>query len=383
MKILLVNYEYPPLGGGGGIAMRDFAEVWARRHEVHVLTSAYKDLPREEVVGGVHVHRVWTWGRRKRATATLCSLISFVPSAIWRGIKICRRHRFDVVNAWFAVPSGLGGIIISTIFRLPLVLTIIGGDIYDPSKGISPHRHYVLRRLIAAMMRRADLVTAISHDVARRARNFHRSVKHLPIEILPLGFAPPASLPPRLTQPHSFTIISVGRLIPRKDFDTLLAALAQMKQQKAELWIVGDGPARRELEQLARRRGIASRVKFWGFVSEEEKWRLLRRADVFASSSRHEGFGIVFLEAMYAGLPVVATDVGGQRDFLFAGVNALLVPPESPTALAEALDCLARDASLRARLAQAAQERIAHFFLERTAAAKEAVLRKVIHEARR
>ena len=122
MKILLINYEYPPLGGGGGIETQDLAQELALHHEVHVLTTGYQDLPARELKNGVAIYRVPVLGRMDLPTATLISLVTFFPAAFIYGLFLIPKIRPQVINAHFAVPSGLPAAFLAKIFKIPFVL---------------------------------------------------------------------------------------------------------------------------------------------------------------------------------------------------------------------------------------------------------------------
>ena len=379
MRILLINYEYPPLGGGGGIETRDLAEELAKRHTVHVLTMWYQGLLKEETRNGVVIHRVRVWGRTHLPTATLRSMATFVPVAFFRGLTLVRRLRPDLINAHFVVPSGVPAVLLAKLFGLPLVVTLIGGDVYDPSKGVSPHRHALLRVTISWILRQASAITAISQDTKERAIQYHRAPET--IEVIPLGLVPPVfserSRSSLEDAPGHFHFITVGRLIPRKGYRDLLQGFARMQETRAVLHIVGEGPLGPELRAECEQLGIADRVRFHGRVTDEEKFQLLRAADAYVSTPLHEGFGISFLEAMVVGLPILATDTGGQTDFLVAGKNALLVPPRRPEQIAHALDWLARDASLRSSMAAANRAAVQRYLIGETARRYEELFQRV------
>lgn len=374
MTILIINFEYPPLGGGGGVATQLFAEELAARHTVHVLTTRMGELQPQETIRGVSIHRVRVFGRASVPTASLLSLVTFIPSALWRGWKIGRKAKFDVINAQFVLPSGIVGLLLSAVLKVPLVVSFIGGDLFDPSKGTSPHRHAVLRWLIRCVAARAQGLTAISEDTRRRAQKLHGvrqpiAVTHLGIKPLAPSQASRSSLQLPEDKP---VFISIGRLIPRKNFRLLLEAWTQLPD--AHLIILGAGPLNDELQQTVVRLNLTDRVQLRGFTEENVKQQLLQAADAYISSSDHEGFGIVFLEAMDAGLPIIATARGGQVDFLRPGENALLIPPGEADQLAAAAYRLLGDPGLAQRMGYNNKEHVQQFYLDRVTRRFEDVL---------
>ena len=228
MRILLVNYEYPPLGGGGGIAMMEIAEELARTHEVHVLTSGTKALPAVEKHDSLNltIHRAQVFGRSARATASFASMAAFLPAGTRLGNRLVSELSFDVVNTWFAIPSGIVGSAVAKKNGIPHVLTFIGGDIYDPSKWYSPHQFYPAGLAVRRVLRQADSHVAISTDIVGRAKEhfgFNR-----PVEVIPLGIHEPQFVPKTREElgldASKKYVVAVGRLVRRKDYPTLLKA---------------------------------------------------------------------------------------------------------------------------------------------------------------
>jgi len=350
MNILLVCYEYPPLGGGGGVAVQNIARRLARRHRVHVLTSAGPGLADDESVEGrdLTIFRSWTFARNARATASIPSMLCFFPFGIRRGRRLLRTCTYDVINTWFAIPSGPTGTYLAAAAKRPHVLTLVGGDVYDPSKWYSPHHNPVLKNAVKCVLRGADSHLAISHDVADRTREFYDFDR--PIETIPLGVDRPVFPPSTAGQlgldDDKLYVVTVGRLVRRKDHETVFRALA-LQGERMHLIVLGDGPLLEPLQSLAADLGLSGRVHFRGFVPEEEKFQILSHADIFALASQHEGFGLVYLEAMHCGLPVIATTTGGQKDFLVDEQTGVLVNVGDVDAVAEALSRLAENAHLR------------------------------------
>lgn len=153
-------------------------------------------------------------------------------------------------------------------------------------------------------------------------------------------------------------LCSVARFAPPKDHETLLAALALLRDVPWEIDLIGDGPLQPERRQQAERLGIAGRVHFHGYRADPAE--LLSRAHAFVLATRSEAFPRSILEALRAGLPVVASDVGGVAESVKDGVNGILAPPGDPAALAAAISRLLGNASLRGAMgasARAAYER--------------------------
>ncbi|MFC1480617.1 glycosyltransferase [Candidatus Omnitrophota bacterium] len=347
MNILLLNYEFPPLGGGGGIFSRDLARELAKEHNVDVLTSHFPGLKKQETSGGLTVYRTPVVGRKSPHTATMSSLLSFPISGIIKGLRLLREKKYDIINTHFAVPTGPAGLVLSRISGTPNVLNVFGGDIYDPTKKMSPHRHALLRWTVRNVIRKASQVVTESANIASCAETFYRPAKD--ITIIPLGLAEPRFTPKDREalslKRDKLYLISVGRLIKRKGYDFLITAFASLIRGglDAELILIGDGPERSALEGLARELDVPDGVKFLGAVSDEEKFQYLSAADIYVLSSLHEGFGIVLLEAMSCGLPVVATNKGGQTDIIRDGKEGTLVPPADAESLADAIHKLATD----------------------------------------
>ena len=176
----------------------------------------------------------------------------------------------------------------------------------------------------------------------------------------------------------AYTLLTVCRLVRAKGIDIVLRALKRLSEQGIDFRYVvaGEGSERAALESLARELGIADRTQFVGYVEDEVKWSLLRSADVFVMSSRvnpreqHEGFGIAFVEAGAFGVPVVGSFAGGIPEAILDGKTGILVQPESPEKLADALELLYRNPKMRLEMGAAGKRRAQSQFSPKTVAAR-------------
>lgn len=349
MRILFCNHEYPPLGGGGGVFNAFLAEELAKRHEVTVLTSGGRGLVREERRGRLRVLRVPTSIPRQRASAGIPWLAAYLLATRLAAARYVTASAYDVINTQFVLPAGPVGDALARHSGTPNVLTLHGGDLFDPSKWTSPHRHAVLRFWIRRLLRRATAVVAQSTDTIENVREFYDV--SLPVERIPLGIRqPPAGVANRAAfgfEQSDSLLVTLGRLVPRKAIDRLIAIFKSMERPAARLLILGTGPEEPALRRQASMGGAAERIHFFGHVSEVDKFHILRMCDVFVSTSQHEGFGLTFLEAMICGLPVVCYDCGGQTDFLETGRTGFVLKLNDENAFLSACDALMRDGNLR------------------------------------
>jgi len=361
------------------------AEALAERgHRVTVLTSCGLGLPAERDELAVRVLRVPVFFRTHQSVANLFSMLAYVPQAIRRGRRLLRNERFDVINTHFVLPTGPVGDNLSRHSGIPNVLSLHGGDLYDPSKFLSPHRHWTLRTVVRRLLRRADLVIGQSSNTIGNMQRFYANdVDALRI---PLGIRRPpegtASRSDYALDGNDLLIATVGRLVARKAVDQLIGVIAELSDPRVHLLVIGDGPQRPELERCAAERGLSDQVHLLGHIEEVEKHRVLRMCDLYASTSQHEGFGLVFLEAMAAGLPVVSYDNGGQTDFLSDGETGFVVPLNDRKTFADACRRLTADAELRRRTSAHNLVAVEEFFIERCAEQYETAFAGVVGDRR-
>jgi glycosyltransferase involved in cell wall biosynthesis len=254
------------------------------------------------------------------------------------------RHRFQVLHCHSGYPSAYVGATFKRLFGIPLVVRPHGCDVL-PGDRIRQHPRLErrLRRALAA----ADAVVAQGHylkevilELGVEEKRIH--MIHNGVDVTAFASGTPFPHP----RPY---ILSVGKLKPHKGFDILLRAYARLPHPPVDLLIAGRGRLQ-ELQELAQQLGLGQRVRFVGFVEGQEKINLYHSAAFFVCPSRREPFANVILEALAAGVPVVASAVGGNPELVHHGQHGLLFPAEDDKALADTLHHLIEAPALLARL---------------------------------
>ena len=260
--------------------------------------------------------------------------------------------------------------------RVPLVSTKHNDD---------PFRTRAFRFVERGLVARARSVIAIT-ETLRRFLVVRLGLPEEKIEVIRYGLDvlprawghnPPLDLPE-----GSRMLLAIARLVEQKGLDTAIRALPAIHSAHPDvvLVIAGDGPERERLAALARELGVADAVRMPGRAGDVAEW--LARAELLVHPARWEGFGLVLLEAMLAGVPAVASAVSAIPEVVAEGETGVLVPPDDPDALAQAIGALLTDTSLRSRLGTAARERARRVFsVERMARETAALYRRVLSPA--
>lgn len=358
MRLLLVNYEYPPAGGGAATATRELARAFARSgHDVAVLASGAGGDAEARDEDGVRVVRIST-GRARDDRATRLDMLRFAWKAIPSAARVASARRVDAALVFFSLPCGPVGWRLRARHGIPYVLSLRGGDV----PGFLPEldrAHALLAPLRRACLRGAHAVVANSQALADLARRADGG----PVTVIPNGvdteaFAPRADRGP----PDRVRFLFVGRLARQKRVDLLLAAFARLASPShgldAWLAIVGDGPERTALESQARDLGVAGAVTFRGWVPRAQLREHYGAADCLVLPSDAEGMSNTLLEAMASGVPAIASDNPGNRELLGAGSHGTLFPAGDVEGLHAAMRSLAGDPVAHARLAASGREHV-------------------------
>jgi glycosyltransferase involved in cell wall biosynthesis len=359
MRVLLLNYEYPPCGSGAGLTTEALAEGLANRGvTVDVVAGgdhASSD-PRlfwdgeASAEGMLTVHRV---SSRRRATheAGMRGAVGYLSAAVPVVRRLLEREQYDVVHFVFSLPTA-AMLPLLDLHGAPLVVSLRGSDVpgYDPRLRGVQRVHRLLHPLTRWIWRRADRVVVPSESLGRLAQQTDPSLRY---SVVPSGvdlgrFRPRVAL--RRAPDGVVRCLAVARLVERNGVDDLIEALALLDRDRYQLEIVGTGPHEPALRERIRRLGLERQVRFTGWLDPVQVARRCRESDLFTLAPRVESFGNSFVEALASGLPIVGTNVGAIPELVEHSRNGMLVTPGRPRELAHAISYLAADPRLRAEI---------------------------------
>lgn len=357
MNLLLINNEFPPIGGGGSTVTKYALRYLTQAgHNVTLITSRYRGLPRREVVDGATVIRIPAV-RRYRDFCAQWELVIFGVSALIYTLFYTGRYKVDFIQAYFAVPAGWVAWIVNLVYGVPYAVYFGGSDI--PGANLSRYKNVYpfLTPQLKAIWRRARFRTVCSAELARLGRQVDPTSEFF---VIPNGVETkrfkPAGRPPN----SKVKILFIGRLIPRKGFQRVVKALPKVREQAKnpfEVEVVGTGASRWQLDAVAEELGVSDLIHYVGTVPYDQLEKAYQYADIFVLTSLSEGMPSVILEAMGCGLPVVASDVGGNNELVEEGVNGYLIKGDDIETLAQQLTRLIDDESLRRQMGQVGREK--------------------------
>jgi glycosyltransferase involved in cell wall biosynthesis len=352
---LLINYEYPPIGGGSATACQQIARTFAERgHQVVVLTSGIGSLHGTVVEDGVTIVRMRAL-RKSPHQSGIIEMASYLLLASPHAVKLARAHKIDSTLAFFSVPGGIVARWLHLRAGMPYVLSLRGGDV----PGTEPHLaifYRVLQPLRRDILRHARAVSAPSQGL----KELSEKADSFPVQIVPNGINFDLFRPAPERRAKVPTLLSVGRLHTQKNVDYLLNLVAALKHKTAvRAQIIGDGPERSRLEAAAAALGIADSVQFDGWLPREAVREAYQSATFLVHASSYEGMSNVILEALASGLPVAASQIPENAGLIQDGANGFLFDPNGdPGQLVDRISPLFQDQTNWDRLSAAARATI-------------------------
>ncbi len=322
MKILVLNYEYPPIGGGAGKVTQNLCNVIETEYPVKqiIVTSWTPGLRFKERAGNNSIiYRIFTF-RFNTYKTSFFAMATYIICSMLPVIFLCIKYKPKMIHSHFLFPVSPIAFIIKRIIGIPYVITLHGGDApgFDKRTKII---YKLLGSIPSVLLKSASAVTGVSRQVCDVIENLY----HVPAIYIPNGISNDwfSSVSHVLEKPlNIIRIIFIGRLVSLKNVDLMLRALAFLKDSiKWEFDIYGDGDEKKRLMSLARDLAITKRTHFHGWVDEDVIKKALKRSHIFLLVSDAEGFSVAALQAMASGCGLVVSRIPANEPLIVEGEN--------------------------------------------------------------
>ncbi len=316
--ILILNYEFPPVGGGGGTSSKYLAEAFAKHDlKVHVLTSWLKGLPKTESIDGYTVQRI-NCSRSKPDRASLFEMFCSVLFMIVPAIRYCMEEKPDLIHCNFAVPTGIVAFICKKLTGVPYVLTLHGGEVPSFNKPFVSNKFYffsvVIKKLTSPVWTQACRVICASNYFYDLVRAEYPTITPV---VIPFGIDLDFFYPKEKIRSNKISLLFFSRLTKQKGALVLLDSVKAFdKSLDWELNIIGDGPMRGEIAAKIEKDNLKDRVTMHGWQSKEFIREALWKSSVFVFPSLQESFGFVMLEAIATGTPAIVSDTPALQEII-------------------------------------------------------------------
>lgn len=333
MKILVIIYEFPPIGGGGGRAAYDICiELAKRGHQITVLTAHMQGLPKQEELNGIHILRIPSL-RKEAFRASFITMLAYVIFGFWAGLKHIRYNRPEIMHSHFAVPSGALAWMLSIITKTPYILTAHLGDVPGgvPEKTdkwfrwLKPFTHFIWKR--------AKRVIAVSQYTRSLALTHYL----VPIQVIPNGVDVLQKNSPEIKINKPTQIVFAGRMVSQKNPLFIIKVLAQLKDLDWHCTMLGDGPLFNSVKDEIAKNNLQTRFTLSGWVTPEDVVNQFSTSDILFMPSLSEGLPVTGVQALANGLAFVVSDIGGFADLVDENQNGFLIDAQNTDAFVRAL----------------------------------------------
>ncbi|MBT3395244.1 glycosyltransferase family 4 protein [archaeon] len=316
MRILVLNYEFPPLGGGASPVSYEISKGYVKLgHKVDVVTMGYKDLPHFEVKEGINIHRVKCL-RSKKEICHPWEQLTYIISAKKFLKKHLKDNRYDICHCHFIIPTGIVALWVKKKFKIPYIITAHGSDVPN----YNPDRFKILHKFTGPILnnicKESKFLTTPSGYLANLIK---KEIGRYNIITIPNGSEDYLN---RSIKKENI-ILSSGRLLKRKGYQYLIQGFNELDPKNWKLYIVGDGPYKKELLKIANKN---KNIIFTGWINNKgQKFsNLLNKSKIFSLLSERESQGIVFIEGMSCGCAILSSDITACKETVSKDVGFLV-----------------------------------------------------------
>lgn len=374
MKILLLNYEFPPLGGGAATATENLLRQLSKATDIEVdlVTSSADKFKKEQFSQNIKVFRLNIGKDNKLHGQSIKDLLTYSWKAFWFCCKLKKKNKYDLIHAFFGIPCGF----MAMFLGIPYVVSLRGSDVPSYSK-----KYWLLDKLLfwwisRVVWWRAKAVVANSKGLKELAL---KTAPKQEIGIICNG-VDIEKFKPGEGESDSFTVVSTSRLIERKGINYLVDGFLSFSKEKddCQLVLVGDGDQQESLEEKVKKNNAESKVDFVGAVSRDEIPIFYKKADVFVLPAINEAMSNSLLEAMASGLAIIMTDTGGKEE-LIDEHNGIIVKKRNSQDIEKALEKLYNDRDLLDKMKEKSREKAEKMSWEQMAGDYLEIYRKMIN----
>ena len=387
LNVLMVNHEFPPIGGGGGTTTRFLAKYLARLGvEVSIVTAK---PGKEDFFFHPDGFKLYYVGPTKTniETSHIPEMTRFIIASLFKSRRIIKEIKPDLIHSFFTIPAGCFGLYSKKIFGIPYITSTLGADV--PGFNIGDWRlnvyHSITKSFSRSIWKNSSFVIANSESLKESCNKF---MPNLNIGVITNGvdseiFYPDLSR--KINKNNCVQLLFISRLSSQKGVESLIKACGILKKKNIEnykLTIVGDGPLKDKMFSLVNEYAIKDKINFLGWRKLEDLPDIYRSSDVFILPSVMEGMPSVVLQAMACGLPVIGTKVEGFQEVLEDNVNGLTVAYNDTENLSNAIKKLIDSPELRKKMSDMSIKKSKQFLWESIAKKylelyKETIFRKI------
>ena len=376
MKILMLNYEFPPIGGGAANAHRCLLQQYAGSSDlkVDVLTSAPKPgFLKESFADNINIYKVGVHKKELHFWRKI-EVIEWLFKAKFHYRKLLQENGYDFVHAFFGFPTGW--LCYRTADKLPYIISLRGSDV--PGEHARFKLDYkILGPVFKVIWKKAAALVAPSEGLKDRALKFLPSVE---IDVIPNGVDLERFNPAETdNKSDTLRLLTVGRLSVTKRVEILIDAVEILHREGCEVRskIVGGGQMQQKLKQIISDKNLANIIELTGRIDAEDMPQVYRQSDIFISASMQEGMSNAMLEAMASGLPLITTRCEGAEELI--ADNGLVVENANAEEIADAVRKIADDRQLYKQMAVAARTQAQKFTWNKVASQYTELYHKILN----
>lgn len=343
MKILIINYEYPPLGGGAGKQTELLGEYLSKNHQVTILTSGW-NTSCQTINSNLTIQRIWV-NRKYTYKVRIIELILFIIFGTMKGLSLSKKEKYQVTISFFAVPSGIISLILKILYRIPYIVSFRGFDVPGHLSKEYGFWQKLMKPFIKLILLKSKFAVANSQHLKKIINKLDSNKNIL---VIPNAVKGINNL--KIKKNKLINILSIGRLTMLKGFDDLVVSVSKIPKDKFSLEIIGDGPYRNKIEKVIKSTRMQKNIKISGWINRNNIKKKYEKAEIFVFLSKEEGMSNVLLEAVSYGLPVIALDIMPNRAIVKNNINGFLIKKNELEEIKTKIELLIKDKNLRKKM---------------------------------